>query len=253
MPKVLNLIGKKFGKLTVIERDGSQCGHSKWKCQCDCGNIISVIGSNLKSGSVFSCGCYKKERQAKICAEGLIDLTGQRFENLIVLERAYDKEKEKSLTYRKVHPIWKCKCDCGNICYYFGRQLKQGLAKSCGCINSFGNQKIMRILQENNFHFKKEYNIKYKDKNYRYDFAIFDKNNKLVCLIEYDGIQHFSYTNRGWNTEENYKKVIKSDFQKNRWAKEYNIPLIRIPYWDYDKINIEYLKQKFIENNYIFS
>lgn len=44
-----NLIGKKFGKLTVLERaENATDGHAQWKCQCDCGNIVIVNSSSLQ-------------------------------------------------------------------------------------------------------------------------------------------------------------------------------------------------------------
>lgn len=57
-------IGKKYGRLTVLERDLSKpCGHGKesyWICQCDCGNKISV-GKTSLGRRTNSCGCLKKE------------------------------------------------------------------------------------------------------------------------------------------------------------------------------------------------
>ena len=61
---VINMIGKTFGHLTVIERDGSDGrGEAKWLCQCDCGSsIISVLGSNLRNGHTTSCGCERRSK-----------------------------------------------------------------------------------------------------------------------------------------------------------------------------------------------
>ena len=58
----VDLTGQKFHKLYVIGLDHKD-GHgiAYWKCQCDCGNIISVRGGNLRSGVVKSCGCLKHE------------------------------------------------------------------------------------------------------------------------------------------------------------------------------------------------
>lgn len=50
----------------------------------------------------------------------LIDLTGQRFGRLVVLER-HDAKR------------WKCICDCGNATYSDGYQLRKGITQSCGC------------------------------------------------------------------------------------------------------------------------
>ena len=55
-----DLTGSKFGKLTVIERNGRIGTYVMWKCQCDCGNIVNVRSSHLLSGHTTSCGCYKK-------------------------------------------------------------------------------------------------------------------------------------------------------------------------------------------------
>jgi hypothetical protein len=65
MPKgnVINLVGQKFGHLTVIERDGSDArGEAKWICECDCSQKtqISVLGSNLRTGHTQSCGCERR-------------------------------------------------------------------------------------------------------------------------------------------------------------------------------------------------
>lgn len=60
MPKIIDLTGEKFGMLTVICYDGKDSGGAKWKCRCDCGNIKTVRGSNLRNGLTVSCGCYQK-------------------------------------------------------------------------------------------------------------------------------------------------------------------------------------------------
>ena len=55
-----NLIGQKFGKLTVIERaENNKQGKAMWKCLCDCGKVKSkpVSSYDLKKGKVTSCGC----------------------------------------------------------------------------------------------------------------------------------------------------------------------------------------------------
>lgn len=58
MSKLIDLTDQKFGKLTVISRDKNGAnGVARWKCICDCGNVSIVRGSNLKNGSVKSCGC----------------------------------------------------------------------------------------------------------------------------------------------------------------------------------------------------
>lgn len=57
-----NLIGQRFGLLTVLEKCDYRGtgGEVYWKCQCDCGNIVEVRGQNLKrknENRTISCGC----------------------------------------------------------------------------------------------------------------------------------------------------------------------------------------------------
>lgn len=62
----LKLLGKRFGKLIVIEELESQNNESRWRCQCDCGDIVDVIGWHLTKGLVSSCGCLVSRGEYKI-------------------------------------------------------------------------------------------------------------------------------------------------------------------------------------------
>ena len=55
--KFKDLTGVRFGKLVVLHRDENSKNTTKWVCQCDCGNIVSVSRNNLLSGHTNSCGC----------------------------------------------------------------------------------------------------------------------------------------------------------------------------------------------------
>jgi hypothetical protein len=66
MSKIIDLVGQKFGKLTVIKQYKEYKGkdrHTYWVCKCSCGNEKDVIVSSdkLKNGNTKSCGCYIKE------------------------------------------------------------------------------------------------------------------------------------------------------------------------------------------------
>lgn len=60
-----NIIGKKFGKLNVIEElaISDPNGHKHFLCLCDCGNKIEVLGNNLIHHQTESCGCKKIVRR----------------------------------------------------------------------------------------------------------------------------------------------------------------------------------------------
>lgn len=62
MSKFLDLSGKKFGKLYVVEIDKNPSNKRiKWICLCDCGKITSVASHQLVSGNTKSCGCIRYE------------------------------------------------------------------------------------------------------------------------------------------------------------------------------------------------
>jgi hypothetical protein len=56
-----DLTGKRFGRLTVLEKSGHSGELVTWKCICECGNIAYVTGKNLNIGSTKSCGCLQNE------------------------------------------------------------------------------------------------------------------------------------------------------------------------------------------------
>lgn len=65
-----NLLGLKFGYLTVIQENSERTssGQVLWICRCDCGNVIKVSSGNLlrKKESTISCGCIHSKGQQKI-------------------------------------------------------------------------------------------------------------------------------------------------------------------------------------------
>lgn len=64
MPALVDLTGRKFGRLTVIRRNGSLHGHALWTCRCICGSASDIASGDLLSGKTLSCGCLKKELAA---------------------------------------------------------------------------------------------------------------------------------------------------------------------------------------------
>lgn len=64
MGQTQTMLGKRFGRLTVIEFAGiTKTRKSMWICKCDCGSITSPIcGYKLRGGLTQSCGCLKVEK-----------------------------------------------------------------------------------------------------------------------------------------------------------------------------------------------
>jgi hypothetical protein len=59
MPAIKNLIGQKFGLLTVLKFEEIFSGHAQWLCQCDCGNLTVAQSNNLRARTTRSCGCLR--------------------------------------------------------------------------------------------------------------------------------------------------------------------------------------------------
>lgn len=55
------LVGKNYGRLTVIAEGCRHGAHRLWTCSCACGNTTEVLGYNLKKGNTTSCGCFRRE------------------------------------------------------------------------------------------------------------------------------------------------------------------------------------------------
>ena len=67
MGKLIDLTGKRFGKLLVLRRLGTtEDGVPLWECQCECGNIRPIRGTSLRRGNTQSCGCLHKEVTSKV-------------------------------------------------------------------------------------------------------------------------------------------------------------------------------------------
>lgn len=146
MPKKINMIGQKFGKLTVLEElpERNKFGKIVYKCKCDCGSTCNVIGLHLRNGNTKSCGCL----------QSLNIKTGTKFGRLTVLDKINDKKLGKA---------YECLCDCGNITYVRGTMLQNGNTRSCGCLHNEGNNKKHKLS------YTKLYRVYYGMKNRCYN------------------------------------------------------------------------------------
>ncbi len=223
-----DLLNQRFGMLTVIDKapNGSN-GGTKWKCRCDCGEIVEVFACHLKSGHTTSCGCLHNKTKVK---------PGTIYGKLTVIKQDKNSHIRQN---GKVDKKWICKCECGKEISIIQYSLTGGHTTSCGCSKSKGELSIYKLLESRNIFFTQQATFdscRFKNTNAlaKFDFYI---NNEY--LVEFDGIQHFECTNYGWNTEEHFEKIQERDTYKNQWCKDNNIPLIRIPYTKLDTLTIE--------------
>jgi hypothetical protein len=214
-----------------------------WDCKCECGNFFTARGEDLRDGHVLSCGCLNLERTKEMMtgkpARNKNDLTGKIFNKLTVL-----KDSGKRTTRRVV--LWLCQCECGNLVLVPTDALTTGHTQSCGCLVSKGEALIQKILIENNITYKKQKSfpdlISENNGHPLYDFYIDN-----TFLLEYDGIQHYEENTR---CSDSLSERQARDKLKNEYAKSHNIPLKRIPYWDFDQITLEnIMSDKWLINN----
>lgn len=104
--------------------------------------------------------------------------------------------------------------------------------------------KIHEILEQAGLIFEEEYSFKdlvsTGGSPLRFDFAVFDDDNNLDFLIEYQGIQHYKPKSK-FGGINGLKKQQYNDFQKREFCQKNCIRLIIIPYWDEHKINYDYI------------
>lgn len=224
----IDLVGHRFGRLVVLSRSTTS---AKWVCRCDCGNLVEVTTTHLKTGHTKSCGCLQKDITSEVRG---INLKGQRF-GLFTVEGL---DIEKSTSEKK---YWICQCDCGNRISVSTGDLRSGNTQSCGCSKlSHGEMKIKSLLEEYNIPFEQEKSFPgcinpSTNRLLRFDFFV---NNQY--LIEFDGKQHYEQS-PNWEPLED---IQRRDRIKDAWCKEHNITLIRIPYTRLNTLTIEDLLPK---------
>lgn len=222
--KNTDIIGKKFGSFLVESFDYiDKRNVRKYKCRCDCGNVVSVNVYNLLAGRSTNCGCVRKK---SLSIKKKDDMIGKKFGKLTVIEK-HEVNKNKKIVY-------KCLCECGGVCYATTQSLKSGHTSSCGCIKSSGNMLLEQAIKKLSIPYKKEYqvNLDYSDIKYiRFDIYL----PTINTAIEFDGEQHYKPI-KFFGGEERFKLQKFQDEIKNNYCKENNIKLIRIPYYEKDNI-----------------
>lgn len=211
-------IGDIVGNNKIIQKDipQTQLKHRTfWICECmNCGNIRSIRSDNLNRNK--TCQICHNQQQKQIQD----NLTGRTFGFLTVTGKS---EKPN---------YWICYCNnCGSIKSVFRGNLTQGKSLSCGCVKSWGEKQISYWLQYYNIKYEREYTFPdlktEKGGSPRFDFAILDNLNNIICLIEYDGRQHKSY-DKNWNMSfEDYMYLQYTDKLKDQYCQDHNIKLFR--------------------------
>ena len=231
--------------IEIIEKIKPVSDGKGYLCILKCPKCGRAFQDNLyrftrKKNAKTSCGCDEKTPRQR----HMKDLTGKKFGRLTV-EGLSQKQKK--------HPnggfflYWDCLCDCGTKTVVSTSHLTTGHTTSCGqCCISKGEDKIKRILEELKISYTQQKtfteckNPKTNTK-LRFDFYLPNHN----CCIEYDGEQHFHGPRVAGSTrftQQEIEKIQERDKVKDAFCTKQGIGLVRIPYWDFDKLSSEYLK-----------
>lgn len=211
--------------------------HSKIKfLHTVCGKTFKSFTHSASAGSMGCPHCYKNNKMNSKKFQKQIDEITYKKKEFEVVGEYKDTDTKISIKHNV----------CGNTFKITPNAFMK--TPKCGVCEkdmSLGEKKVSDILNDLNFIFKREY--KFQDcKNkvaLAFDFALFDKNNKLICLLEYDGVQHY-FPVDSFGGIEAYEDGVLKDQIKNEYCKNNNIKLIRIPYWELDNL------KKFLEKQF---
>lgn len=227
--------GTKTGDFTVVEFSHmSYYGMSLWRCVCRCGEEKFMTSTAIRNG-----------KNTCKCANGHENLKGKKFGRLTAIE----------LVKKNGKAYWKCKCDCGGESISRSDELKNGDAKSCGCLqkeavsksstkHGMSNTKTyniwkgitQRCVNKNSTGYKnyggrgisisddwRKFDCFYKDMGEvpkgRYEIDRID-NDKGYCKENCRWIlkEYNNYNSRGRKNSTSIYKGVSLDKQRNKWV-----------------------------------
>jgi hypothetical protein len=213
------VLGEYIDSFTKMLFEHKQCGYK---------SLISP------TDFINGCRCHKctkstKSRTTETFRMQVYDLVSDEYEVL-------GEYKKAIIPIQMKHNL------CGNTYEAAPSNFLSG--RRCPQCNESNNESAIRMfLQQNDINFETQYKFD-NCKNIRslpFDFAIFDCNNNLKYLIEYDGEHHYRPVMFGGMSEEEairqHKVTKHNDKVKNKYCEKNNINLIRIPYWESKNIN----------------
>lgn len=111
-------------------------------------------------------------------------------------------------------------------------------------LSSTMERKIHDILEDGDIPFEEEYEfqdlVSSSGRALRFDFAIFNDNNELECLIEAQGEQHYHPVQK-FGGQRGLRRQQYNDNKKREYCLKHNIRLRAIPYYDESKLNYDYI------------
>lgn len=161
---------------------------------------------------------------------------GKVFGDLKLIDFAFNAKRQ--------HNYYAFECiKCGAHIYRMTPTNKSDI-ETCHCPNCNENKykcevRVQNYLKDHDIPFKTQFKFAdcvYKKSMLPFDCAVFNDDDNLTCLIEYDGEQHYKFIKHWHGDEEGFKLQKLRDKIKTDYCASHGIPLIRIPYTEYDNI-----------------
>ena len=209
----------------------------KLKIQCACGNQFETKFNHFK-------GSF--QRQCPKC--GMENVALSRRLSKTYVESFIESKGCKLLSdYKNINTALEIECCCGNTFKTLFPMFRDYDVRSCKLCRekekptSKGETKIEQWLIDNGIHYETQstFDDLRHERNLKFDFAIMNRTGKIKMLIEYDGKQHFGlglFSSDEKEMLDLYNRTKQSDYSKNEYCFRNGIPLMRIPYNRYYKI-----------------
>lgn len=232
----------KYG--TKLLSDNYENCKSELTFLCECGGKFEATFDSVKNGKRKRCfACQPKE--GNLFKKGM-ETHNKKSEKEFVsqLNKLRGSSYKLISNYSDVKGKIKLKHECGYVWETTADHVLNHKNECPECFdtkNSKLSRRIQKWLEENGYHFEKEYTFKdcFHKRLLRFDFVIFLNGETIV--IEADGEQHFKpfrYIKDENKRLEKFQETKKRDAIKNEYCSEKGIQLIRIPYYEYDSLEI---------------
>lgn len=190
--------------------------------ECEQGHLFQMGFNNFKSGQ--RCAICSRKRAGREKAHSYD------YVKAVVQSGCYELVSEQYINSQSKLTM---RCHNGHVFQKSYTKFKQG--QRCPiCQLSKGEETIRKYLESKSIKFTREHSFPdcRNIEPLRFDFAIYDKHQKLILLIEYDGEYHY-FPVEG---QRKLKRQQKLDSIKNTYCSTNSIPLLRIPYTQFDNI-----------------
>lgn len=192
-----DLRGKKFGRLTVLDRVESVNKRTMWLVQCECGNKNTVDATSLTSGNTKSCGCLRDEVAFDLAKGKAINITGEKFGRLTAIRPTQIRSGSSV--------VWQCECECGLSVNASLNHLRAGRTQSCGCIRGGANHYKWnpKLTREDRESRGRQAN---KTRNWRN--KVFERDNYTCVICRQRGGRLNAHHLNSWDTHEDERFLV---------------------------------------------